>query len=115
MPFGFGKRPSAPPPPEGLVEAGNIDLLRRPVVKNPDGTISTVRSISIGTDRGEVVIPTVSDDGQLLDNAAAIELYARTGRHLGVFRDVKSADAFARRLHEQQERLYAPTPSRPSR
>jgi len=91
----------------GLVEAGNINLSTRPVVKNPDGTISTVRSISVDFGDGvETLIPTVSDDGQVLNDADAIKLFLSTGKHLGKFKDVKSADSFAEKLHKQQEAQY---------
>lgn len=93
--------------PKGLLEPGNIDLGARPVVKNKDGSTSTVRSISVEQDGKEVLIPTVSDDGKLLSNDDAIKAYEKTGRHLGVFADRKAADAYANALHNQQQTLYS--------
>lgn len=91
----------------GLVEAGNIDLAARPVVKNDDGTISTVRSISVNFgDGAETLIPTVSDDGRVLGDDEAIALFLSTGKHLGRFKDVRSADRYAESLHKQQEKMY---------
>jgi hypothetical protein len=84
---------------------GNIDLGHRPVVHNRDGSISTVRSISIGTDQGEVLIPTVVGN-RVVSNDEAIRHFQQTGEHLGIFRSPKEADAYAIWLHQQQAREY---------
>lgn len=91
----------------GMVEPGNIDLNARPVVHNPDGSISTVRSIGVNMDGREVLLPTVSPDGAVLSDADAVRLYRMSGKHLGVFDTPENSDAYARQLHEDQERLYA--------
>ncbi|WP_019658908.1 hypothetical protein [Stenotrophomonas hibiscicola] len=104
--------PQRPQLARGQLSAGNIDLTKRPVVRNADGSISTVRSISANFDGREYLIPTVSDDGRILSDDDAIDLFRRTGRNLGAFDTPENATAYAESLHNDQARMYdRPDPS----
>ena len=103
-------RDSAAPPPAPYVPVvpGNIPIDVRQVVNNEDGTVSTVRTISIENDLGEVLIPTVID-GRVVSDSDAIAHYEETGEHLGVFKNAEEATAYAKWLHERHETDLAPT------
>lgn len=90
----------------GQLKPGNIDLQKRPVVKRPSGAVATVKSFSIGTPDGEVLLPSVSDDGRMLSEAEAIALYKKTKKHLGIFSTPEAATEYAKKLHEDQDLRY---------
>lgn len=96
----------------GMIEAGNIDVMNRPRVKNADGSTSTVLTVGVNIDGREVLLPLVSDDGRVVSEAEAIQTYRKTGRHLGKFHtkgdaenSVSSAEVYAQTLHDQQAGL----------
>jgi hypothetical protein len=91
----------------GMAVPGNMNmaLSARPQVPNADGSISTIRSMSFGTDQGEVLVPTVSPDGRVMSDDEAIKNYYRTGQHMGIFRDPNSATAFGEMAHRGHEWL----------
>lgn len=93
---------ATPDQPPGLLQLGNINLMNRPNVINPDGTASSVRSMSANFDGREVLIPTVSDEGQIMSDEDAVKYYQKTGRHLGMFDTPENATAYAKMLHDQQ-------------
>jgi hypothetical protein len=62
--------------------------------------------MSFGTDKGEVLVPTVSEDGRIMSSAEAKAQYLKTGRHLGIFKTPQAATSFAKSLHEQQDKYY---------
>lgn len=99
---------NAPKMPSGMLERGNIDLTKRPVVRNSDGSISTVRSIGVNMDGAEYLLPTVSDDGRIITEQDAVDTFRRTGRHLGKFDTPQNSTAYAESLHLDQAKQYAP-------
>lgn len=90
----------------GMISQGNIDLASRPQVKLPDGRIATVRSASYNIGGKEVLLPTISKDGQQWTDQQAIDNYLKTGENLGVFDNPDNATNYAIALHNQQAQYY---------
>lgn len=89
--------------PSGPIIGGNLPTNVTQQVDNGDGTVSTVRTISIGTDKGEVLIPTVID-GRVVSDEEAIAHYNETGENFGTFATSEDADAYAEQLHQAHAR-----------
>ena len=90
--------------------AGNIDLYNRPQYRNPDGSVSTVDSMSFNDNGQEVLVPTVGfgSYGQptRMNDDQAIQRYYDTGEYLGKFNSIPDADRYAQQLHNAQADLY---------
>lgn len=91
---------------KSLVQQGTIDLTKRPKVRNPDGSYSTVRTMTITDDQGRGInIPTVINNS-VVNPEEAIEHFKKTKQHLGVYRTQQDALDAAQKLHEEQEKMY---------
>jgi hypothetical protein len=111
-----------------MLQQGNIDVNHRPVINNADGSHSTIFSATIPINKdgspwegkyedapAYALVPQIAggkfltSDGKMPDrnnadqmNAledAAIEHYAKTGEHLGIFSSGQAADNFAEKTH----------------
>ena len=93
--------PSSGPLP---LVAGNITLTDRPLVKNTDGSISTLLSSSFNDGVNEVVYTPIIN-GRIYKDADARQYYLTTGKHLGKFASGNTADAitYAQNLSTIQE------------
>lgn len=92
----------------GMVVPPTMDPAMNHNAINPNGDVSTIRTIGINVDGLETVIPTITPDGQFLTNAEAIEQFRRTGRHLGMFRTRQQADEYGQQLHQQEQQRIGP-------
>ncbi len=98
----------------GLVVPGNIDLTSRPIVRNRDGSVSTVKStswnVAVNVKGGirnlEVLMPEVIGN-RVVSAQAALAHFRSSGQHLGMFDTVAHANSYAIRLHNWQAKFYA--------
>lgn len=93
--------PGTPIPIKPLVP-GNIDLSTRPIIHNSDGTVSTIRSISVTDDNGNSILIPTAVNGKIVSNDEAIKHFQNTGEHLGVFKNDAVANIYAILLHNQE-------------
>lgn len=118
---GYNANPAAQTLPEApagtlynptiMTYAGNIDLTNRPQHQNADGSISTVRSMSFNDNGKEVLIPTIAQDGTLMNDEQAIDYYRRTGQNLGVYDTVDEANRAAESIHNSEAYRISELPS----
>jgi hypothetical protein len=109
--------------PKGLREPGNINLDNRPTIQNEDGSHSSEYSTSFGTDKGEVLVPTIVGGKFLTPNGKkppegsevernmfnrAREHYQNTGEHMGIFDTPENADAYANTVHNRGPKTLPP-------
>jgi len=87
-----------------------MNVSKRKPFKNKDGSLSTVRSMSFSTEKGEVLVPTIkARRGQTypISERQAIDDYKRTGKHLGIYKDSSYATEASISLHEKEARRVA--------
>lgn len=79
--------------------------LSRPPVKLPDGSVGTVKSIGVGDDRGEWVIPTIVN-GKPVSNKEAIRLWKQGKNEAigGPFKTVEESNDYAQKFHLEEEK-----------
>ena len=96
----------------GRYGKGNVDLYNRPILKNADGTISTVDSVTFQFDDKFIVLPTIVRDAngnpvRLENDEDIVAHYVKTGEYLGEFDTQEEADAYAVKLHSAQAYYYS--------
>lgn len=90
----------------GLIVSGNINLWQQPVNRNPDGSWSSVHSVSWSVQvkvgnrirQLEVLMPTTFPEGNI-SSRAALNRFRSSGRQLGMFDTPANANTYADALH----------------
>ena len=88
----------------GMVEPPTMDIMEkdRPAFYNPDGSMSTMSTMSKNVDGKEVLIPTVVN-GRRLSDDQAVKYYLATGKHYGKFATPQDANFYAKSIHPKVE------------
>lgn len=87
-----------------MISPPNIPLRDRPVVQNPpdaehpNGSSSTVSTITIESDGRGVLLPTIIN-GKRVSEPEAIKHWQDTGESLGVFKSENDANEYDKKLH----------------
>ena len=72
---------------------------RKKRIKNPGGSVSTERSITIQTDQGYVNIPTIID-GIQLSKKDAVDRFRKSGKSVTVYKTLDAAIRAAKKRSE---------------
>jgi len=75
-------------------------------IHNPDGSVSTEQSITVGTDRGYINLPTIID-GKRLTDQEAIKRALLTGKHSEPYKTIEEAEKSAQERSDAIGRLLA--------
>jgi len=62
----------------------------------------------------EILVPTIAENGRQMTEDEAIAQYQKTGKHLGKFKTVNHANAYADKLHRQQAGELSTPVAKPS-
>ena len=94
--------------PNGMIRPGTIDINKRRMVDNGDGTFSTISSASANFDGVEYLFPTIREDGYRMTRDEAISHFLKTKQHLGAFATPELATEYAKSLSKRQGDFYKP-------
>jgi hypothetical protein len=82
-------------------EEPTVDASGLPSIQLPDGSMARVRPITFEHNDMNVVIPTVTEAGELLSDSQAIDKYLSSNWHLGKFGDPGAAQRYVDILKEK--------------
>ena len=94
---------------KGILEPGNIDLAGRTRFDAGNGKQKTILGTSYNIDGVETLIPTVHPEtGEDMEEEEAINLFRKTGKHLGMYASPTDATAASRSMSENQTPVENP-------
>jgi hypothetical protein len=96
---------------DNTLEPPTLDISKRPIIHNDDGSWSSLVSMGVNLDGKEVLLPTVSKDGTHMTPDEAVAEYKLTGEHMGVYPDWQTSDWAGQRAHEWQATVAPPKPT----